>query len=442
MSETNKATFVIVAPNNYDVKKYSLGVYNNFNTRASIVSYGLSELEFEFNQTDEDGNFVAIVEYKSKEPLKNPRITLFNGTINESKSYKSRNVFQDNKHLPFTYPDNNESDNDNNKSQIFKIELCESHEATLQKMHDNELCYEYWTEDQLNKCKGNLSKNESNIGQQDQIEQTELNIEEEEEEAEENIQNTQNDQSSKATENNKILLNIVNRSKSKHVNALLLNGEIHFLDNQNDKIYLDKNKEYKIEPVYYDSEKQKFYYFPKSYVCKFNIFHNNDSSDSSIQLNIENEFELYFRYDIDIDIKLDKNPIYHENQANTELSFGAIFTAGIIICSIFLGIGILAPIIAGPLIAGCTILAAILFGKGGYDNSKIYTPPKENKSQKLEPEYSDESNPSLSQGSDDPIWTSVKSQSQDSNENQPLFETNNDDIFQNNGEEEDWGEPT
>lgn len=425
MSETNKATFVIVAPNNYDVKKYNLGVYNNFNKDTATGFYVFSELEFEFNQTDEDGNFVAIVEYKSKEPLKNPGITLFNETIDESKKYKSRNAFQDNKHLPFTYLDNNESDNDNNKSQIFKIELCESHETTLQKMYDNKLCYEYWTEDQLNKCKGNLSKNESNIGQQDQIEQTELIIEEEEEEAEENIQNTQNDQSSKATENNKILLNIVNRSKSKHVNALLLNGEIHFLDNQNDKIYLDKNKEYKIEPVYYDDEKQKFYYFPKSYVCKFNIFHNNDSSDSSIQLNIENEFELYFRYDIDIDIdidiKLDKNPIYHENQANTELSFGAIFTAGIIICSIFLGIGMLAPIIAGPLIAGCTILATVLFGKGGYDNSKIYTPPKENKSQKLEPEYSDEANPTLNPDFDNPIWT----------EENPLF----------NGSDSENGQP-
>lgn len=431
MSETNKATFVIGAPKNYDVKKYSLGVYNNFNTRASIVSYGLSELEFEFNQTDEDGNFVAIVEYKSKEPLKNPRITLFNGTINESKSYKSRNAFQDNKRLPFAYPDNNESDNDNNKSQIFKIELCESHEATLQKMHDNELCYEYWTEDQLNKCKGNLSK----------IEQTELNIEEEEEEAEENIQNTQNDQSSKATENNQIPLKI--DCKIKNVNAFLLNGEFHFLDDENDKIYLDKNKEYKIEPVYYDNEKQKFYYFPKSNVYKFNTFHINDSS---IKLNIEDKFELCFyndnNDDISNDINLDKNSINHEKSSNLELGFGIPLALAAIGFAFALAFGGLPAIIALPFIIGLGILGGGLICKGGYDKSQIYTPPKENKSQEPETENSDESNPSLSQGSDDPIWTSVKSQSQDSNENQPLFETNNDDIFQNNGEEEDWGEPT
>ncbi len=435
MSEDNKATFVIVAPNNYDVKKYSLGVHNNFLKDATMVSYGLSELEFEFNQTDEDSNFVAIVEYTSKEPLKNPKITLFNGTIDESKSYKPKNMMQDDKHLPFTYPDNNESDSDNNKSQIFKIELCESHEATLQKMHDNELCYEYWTEDQLNKCKGNLSKNESNIGQQDQIEQTELNIEEEEEDKTDQKENNENDNT---TENNKILLNIVNRSKSKHVNALLLNGEIHFLDNQNDKIYLDKNKEYKIEPVYYDNEKQKFYYFPKSYVCKFNIFHNNDSSDSSIQLNIENEFELYFRFDIDIDIKLDKNSINHEKSSNLELGFGIPLALAAIGFAFALAFGGLPAIIALPFIIGLGISGGGLICKGGYDKSQIYTPPKENKSQESETEYSDESTPTFNQSIDDPINSIYQSQSRDPNANKPLFETSNSDIFFNDEEEEEW----
>ncbi len=450
MSEDNKATFVIVAPNNYDVKKYSLCVRNNFDKNATIAPYGFSELEFEFNQTDKNGNLVAIVEYnKSKEPLKNPRITLFNGTIDESKSYKPKNMIQDDKHLSFKYPDNNESDNDNNKSQIFKIKLCESHDETLQKIKNENLCYEYWTEEQLNEYK---------IDQQVQTEQISLDIQAQQPEeliqsidgksdsqqtkndqVEEDKIDTENDKNNNATENNQIPLKI--DCQIKNVNAFLLNGEFHSLDDKNDKICLDKNKEYKIEPVYYDAEKQRFYYLPKSNVYEFGpsdlcnigkldlIIDNYDASVPTFTSSLPKT---------SIPIGLTK-PINHEKSSNLELGFGIPLALAAIGFAFALAFGGLPAIIALPFIIGLGILGGGLICKGGYDKHYTLKEPKENKSQESEAEYSDEVTQDTDIDNEDPIWTSVKSQSQDSNEDQPFFDTSNNDIFLND-EEEEWGE--
>lgn len=343
--------------------------------------------------------WLLIVEYKTQELLENPKITFFNGIIEESKKYTAL-IYPDKKHLVFTYPDN-----DNNKSQIFKIELCESHDKTLQKMRNESLCYEYLTEEQLNEYKEGLS----NIKQQVQIDSSNVQI-----------------------DNNKIPLKI--NCHMKNVNAFLLNDKFHSLDDKNDKIYLYKNKKYKIEPVYYDAEKQKFYHLPKSNVYEFGpsdlcnigkldlIIDNYDASVPTFTSSPETS----------IPIGLTK-PINHEKSSNLELGFGIPLALSAIGFAFALAFGVLPAIIALPFIIGLGISGGGLIVKGSYD--KHYTL---NKSQEPGTEYSDEVTQDID--IEDPIWASSKSNSQDSIDgDKPLFEASDDDIFQNNGEE-DWFE--
>ena len=469
--EFNKAvkdsytTFVIVADKAYDINHYQMLINNAKNNNETTISnhYGTQAFDFTFDKENNEYKF-AVVTFPIN--LNKKQLCLYSNDPKAGNPDKSS--FKNQQHLQI-YPEEKIS----NDTKFVQIVLAGEHHVDLVETSkkgelnfsplEEEMAklagidiesvtsheaknFEFEEEEEDKSENDNTTENNENDNPSENNDNPTKNNDNPSENNDNPTKNndnptknndnpTENNENGNAAENDKIQLIVTSSITNVKANAFLLDGDFYRFD---DKIRLDKNKKYKLEPAHYDAKKQKYYYFPKSYVYEFNT-DNINKNLSEITIN-DNTISVD-----NLNLKITSKPIYHENQANTELSFGAIFTAGIIICSIFLGIGILAPIIAGPLIAGCTILAAILFGKGGYDNSKIYTPPEENKSQEPETEYSSELNPTFNQGNDDPIWNSVKSNSQNSIDgDEPLFETSDNDIFKNsnifNGEEEDWGD--
>ncbi len=200
-----------------------------------------------------------------------------------------------------------------------------------------------------------------------------------------------------------------------NVNAFMVNDKMFYIKNKKANFLPELNKNYEIKFGYYDEAKNEFLNSENQVVCEFSL--DNFSEENILTVDTEGKCSLT-KNGSDFTSDLKQKMVHNKRDTNLELGGGGVSGAGAVGFGIAIAFG-LNPIAAAIIIAVLAVTCLGLLIHGGIKKSKIYTPLKEDKSQKPETKNSNKSNSIFDQNSNDSNLPSDKNENDQTQINSP-----------------------